>query len=100
MTVEIAGLSNPRGEIQCLREKREETRERRESEGQYFSAISAFKFELSIRCYRILYVFFGKGGALINKQNAALVQALNYLDPVVFQKQWSNREEKIECNAS
>lgn len=48
----------------------------------------------------IVYVFFRQGGALINEQSGAIVQALNYFGPVVFQKQGSNREENTESNAS
>ncbi len=53
----------------------------------------------SVLCV-IVYVFFRQGGALINEQSGAIVRALNYFGPVVFQKQGSNREENTESNAS
>lgn len=68
--------------------------------GHNSCAISGLKPELGITHYYILYVLFRQGVALINEENDALVRALNYFCPVVFQEQGSNREENTESNAS
>ena len=93
----------PSGETECSREKTNEKRERRHIDGHiddYFRAISGLKPELSIICHYILYVLSRQGVALINEESEALVRTLNYFCSVVFQKQWSNREENTESNAS
>lgn len=48
----------------------------------------------------LVHVFHRQRGALINVQSGAIVRALNYFGPVVFQKQGSNREENTDSNAS
>lgn len=48
----------------------------------------------------IVNVFFRQGGALINVQSGAIVRAINYFGPMVFQKQGSSRGENTESNAS
>ncbi len=55
---------------------------------------------LSLAAHVCVYAFLRQGGALINGQSGAIVRALNYFGPVVFQKQGSNREENTDSNAS
>lgn len=48
----------------------------------------------------IVNVFFRQGGVLMNVQSGAILRAINYFGPMVFQKQGSSREENTESNAS
>lgn len=48
----------------------------------------------------IVNVFFRRGGVLMNVQSGAILRAINYFGPTVFQKQGSSREENSESNAS
>lgn len=53
----------------------------------------------SVLCV-IVNVFLRRGGALMNVQSGAILRAINYFGPMVFQKQGSSREENTESNAS
>lgn len=93
-------LSNPEGEKKFTRERREEKRQKKADKLKDIISVQFLVRSPSLVLCVIAYAFLRQGGALINEQSGAIVRALNYFSPVVFQKQGSNREENTESNAS
>lgn len=91
----------PRGRKKIYKgeERREKTKEGEDKLKDIISVQFLVRSPSLVLCV-IAYAFLRQGGALINEQSGAIVRALNYFSPVVFQKQGSNREENTESNAS